>query len=376
MREASKTIYVATIIDSLNYGTVLQAAATNNLLSEYGKPLFVDYCRPDWKLSGWASIYMNNPSHGKVINLIRLVSNIPARIRSYYLFRTFIKHELNLCAVGPYLSPGSRFDKSAVYCVGSDQTWNLECNGGVIDPVYYLINVPDDCTKIALSASFGRTSLDNDEIAPTKAALEGFKAISVRESSGVSVLESIGINSGVPLKDPVLLCNAEYWVRLASVVPRAAEPHVLIYALNKNPELVNYAIRLGKRKRIKVKMISFNPLKPSPKGTSRVCLPRPEKWVAQFRDAAYVVTDSFHGTCFSLMFETPMIVFDPPKYSVRLRDVLNDFGLSERRVSADNALGADEIADKAVDWQRIQKLKNQFSQDAKRFLDKCFDRVD
>ena len=86
-----KTIYVATIIDSLNYGTVLQAAATNSLLSLYGNPIFIDYCRPDWKLSGWASIYMSDSSHSKAVNLIRLISNIPARIRSYYLFRSFIK---------------------------------------------------------------------------------------------------------------------------------------------------------------------------------------------------------------------------------------------------------------------------------------------
>lgn len=368
-----KTIYVATIIDSLNYGTVLQAAATNSLLSLYGNPIFIDYCRPDWKLSGWASIYMSDSSHSKAVNLIRLISNIPARIRSYYLFRSFIKRELNLCAADPYLRSGTQFDKSAIYCVGSDQTWNKECNGGGIDPVYYLINVPNDCKKIALSASFGRTSLDNDEVEPTRAALESFKAISVRESSGVSVLKSIGINGGIPLKDPVLLCNAEYWSKLTSGIPKAVEPYVLIYALNKNPKLINYAINLGKRKRLKVKIISFNPLKPSPKGTSRVCLPRPEKWVSQFRDAAYVVTDSFHGTCFSLMFETPMIVFDPPKYSVRLRDVLNDFELTERRVSADNLLSADEIADKTIDWQRIQKLKARFSQDAKIFIDKCFD---
>ena len=110
-----KTIYVATIIDSLNYGTVLQAAATNSLLSLYGNPIFIDYCRPDWKLSGWASIYMSDSSHSKAVNLIRLISNIPARIRSYYLFRSFIKRELNLCAADPYLRSGTQFDKSAIY---------------------------------------------------------------------------------------------------------------------------------------------------------------------------------------------------------------------------------------------------------------------
>ena len=83
-----------------------------------------------------------------------------------------------------------------------------------------------------------------------------------------------------------------------------------------------------------------------------------------------MVTDSFHGTCFSLLFECPVIVFDPPKFSVRLKDVLGDFALADRRA----ADGRDPmaIADAVIDWNAVRASKEKFAKEAKAFLDGAF----
>lgn len=362
-----RDIYVATIIDSHNYGTVMQAVATRDVLSRYGRPLFIDYCRPHWTRSGWVESYLGRGGN-PAVNVAKLCANAPARLKCERLFRGFIERELALAPSAPFLQ-GGEFDGGAVYCVGSDQTWNVECNFG-IDPVYFLAKVPDSCEKISLSASFGRPSLGPGELEATRPLLRGFRAISVRESSGVSILGSMGLE-GVALKDPVLLCRAGLWGELASGVARSRDGYVLAYMLNDNPRMCSYAERVARGLGVEARAVTFNPLKGAPSGLRGVCLPSPEEWVALFRDASYVVTDSFHGTCFSLLFEKPMTVFNPPRYSVRLADVLADFGLADRRAGDDEAAESVSVHERPVDWESVRSSKERFSKQAEDFLDGC-----
>ena len=235
--------------------------------------------------------------------------------------------------------------------------------------MYFLKNVPGNYKKIAFSASFGRPDLSAEEIALTKPLLSQFDAISVRESSSVAILEGMGIG-GTALKDPVLLCRPELWRELAAGVPAAADGYVLVYMLNDNPDMCAFARNLAEREGLSARIVTFNPLKRAPRGLEGVCLPKPEEWVALFRDASYVVTDSFHGTCFSLLFERPMVVFDPPKFSVRLKDVLGDFALADRR-AADGRNPMD-IADATIDWSAVRACKERFAKEARTFLDSAF----
>lgn len=368
------TIYVSTIIDSHNYGTVMQAVATRDLLSGYGRPVFVDYCRPQWTRRGWAKLRMSNKSHSKIVNLLRVAGGFGTRLRSERVFRPFVERELDLCDAAPFETGLGieALDHDAVFCVGSDQTWNIEYNSG-LDPVYFLSHVPDGCKKISLAASFGRESISDEEAALTRPLLEGFEAISVRESSSVCILDGMGLTGSVALKDPVLLCNPELWKGLSESVSTPCEgDYILVYMLNSNSGMCDYASRIAEDLGIQCLSVSFSPLKRSRKGVRDVCLPRPEEWLALFRGARLVVTDSFHGTCFSLLFGKPMVVFDPPKYSVRLRDVLNDFGLESRRASnMDDALARD-LAAEPIDWGKVSTLISEERVRAKDFLDRAF----
>lgn len=83
MSSTSQTaIYVSTIIDSHNYGTVLQAVATRDALSSYGRPIFIDYCRPHWTTKGWIMSYMGNGNRSVPERLARLAANAPVRHKS------------------------------------------------------------------------------------------------------------------------------------------------------------------------------------------------------------------------------------------------------------------------------------------------------
>ena len=155
----SQTIYVSTIIDTFNYGTAMQAVATRNVLSAYGRPIFIDYYRPQWTSEGHKVMCLER-SGNPLANRLRYFIMAPNWNRQRRMFREFLECELELCAARPYLE-GGEFDHDAVYCVGSDQTWNFIDNK-CLDPVYFLAKAPDERKKIALSASFGRTSLGKE----------------------------------------------------------------------------------------------------------------------------------------------------------------------------------------------------------------------
>ena len=364
-------IYVSTIIDSYNYGTVLQAVATHDVLTSYGNPLFVDYCGPDWTWSGWIKDYMENRNHTAAVNLARLVLNLPARIQTKPLFRKFITKHLPLVDAKRFIE-GGVFDEDAVYCVGSDQTWNAVLNKG-IDPVYTLRTVPENCNKISFSASFGRPEIPVEEQDVMRPLLQQFRAISVRESSSVAILDGMGIHGALALKDPVLLCNSQLWDRLCTEIPRAEESYVLVYLLNHNDRAISYAKRLADQLGTKIYVLVHNSKMPAPEGAEGIVHPTPEGWLAAFRDASDVITDSFHGTCFSILFEKPMTVFNPPRFAVRLADVLNDFGLMDRRVADDIQPENITVGVQPVDWASVRIGLAKFRDEAQNFLDSCME---
>lgn len=358
---------VATIIDAHNYGTVLQAVATRDVLEAYGEPVFVDYCRPEYTRCGWARERMKAEGPAPV-KAARLVAALPARLRSERAFRGFVERSLELCPADPFLE-GDGFDPDAVYVVGSDQTWNSVYNRG-ISPLYFLENVPDDCRKVALSSSFGRDSLGEWECRPTARLLRRFDAVSVRERSSLSILNSLGVR-GVALKDPVMLCDPSLWGRLADPRPVAEGGYVLVYMLNRDARLIEYARSVARERGLGVRMVAFNPLRPAPRGVRPVCLPEPECWLALFRDASYVVTDSFHGTCFSLIFERPFTSFDPLRFAVRISDLLADFGLSDREVPVGIPACEVRAHESPIDWEAVRRHKVRFRAEGKAFLDGC-----
>lgn len=371
--EQNRLIIVSTIIDSFNYGTVMQAVATKSILEDYGRPVFVDYQRPWWTPEGHKAEAFSRPGN-LLWNRLRYALSLPDWNHRHRLFRTFVEQELTLCDSTPFLTGQGVFDMDAVYCVGSDQTWNASENKGV-DPVFFLLNVPDGCRRIALSASFGRQSLSDKEKRMAKPALGKFQAISVRESSSVEILNSMGLD-GVALKDPVLLCKPELWWDLSQSVKPDKNPYVLVYRLNPNPALDRYAVDVARDLHCGVRIVTPTlGLRPSPGSSMKiVCEPTPERWLALFRDAQYVVTDSFHGTCFSLIFEKPMTVFDPPKYSVRLIDVLRDFDLSVRRIPMGADPDAGPIHHQDVDWDGVRAAKTRYAGEARAYLDSCLSK--
>ena len=171
------------------------------------------------------------------------------------------------------------------------------------------------------------------------------------------------------IHDPVLLCGRNMFEELAEQARQNySRPYVLVYQLNKGQTLLAYADKLAKTAGCNVVKISLDWKERLPEGWRKELFPSVERWVSLFRDASYVVTDSFHGTCFSLLFHKSLGVFDPPKYSVRLHDVLRDFDMMRRLLSAYDGEPPLLSSMEEVDWDVVDSQFVQYQEYAHGWL--------
>lgn len=331
MPDVDRSIYVSTIIDSYNYGTVIQALATKTILEKYGEVRFIDYLRNDWTWRGWFESAFQVKHLGRFGFLKRLVGGFPNRVRGWRVFRVFIKRHLVLCGKHPWNSNGFNADNS-FFCTGSDQTWNYECNNGM-DAIYFLEDVPSDFYKFSFCASFGRNEIGASEAEATQRLLASYKALSIRENSGARILNKLGFSDVKVLPDPTLIAGIEQLNKYALNKKVSNENYLLIYQLNEDSRLRFVAEQIASIFNLQIIQVSFSWHKRITKGWRREFLPPIPKWLALFRDASYVVTDSFHGTCFSILNNKSFNVVLPSSYSVRLVDGLSAFGLTSRIVA-------------------------------------------
>ena len=178
--------------------------------------------------------------------------------------------------------------------VGSDQVWRPKYNYRIMDMFLDFCKEQKNIKRIAYAVSFG---VDEWEYSPKQtkvctALAKKFDAISVREESGVKLCkEHLGVEATWVL-DPTLLLKEEDYCVLCKDVPQSNERFIAAYILNLNDSVRSQCECLASEKGLILKIFSAD---------SKSTLTVPE-WLAMFRDAAYVVTDSFHGTVFSIIF--------------------------------------------------------------------------
>lgn len=359
--EAQKRVALLTLHRVKNYGSVLQTLASQQMILDLGYDVEVtDYWRPDLTDSideiaarmGWGT----NP-------LRRITYRIfwgrwAARNRA--VFNGFIERELRLseASYGRFEELRSNPPQADIYVVGSDQVWNSDYNIGGSEP-FFLVHAPESAPRVAFSSSFGKTELSPTEVELIESELPKFSAVSVRESSAVGILREHGIGAHA-VADPTLAVSPALWSRIAHARPRT-ENYVLVYQLNVASEfervLGAITSTLGTpEKRIALKTRSRN-------SRRRVVQPTVNEFVSLFRDAHHVVTDSFHGTVFSIIFNRPFSVVLPPKYGERLRSILSYAGLENRIIAP-----GQKPTDADIDWGMVNERMDSYRSRTRDFL--------
>lgn len=209
------------------------------------------------------------------------------------------------------------------YICGSDQIWA----GG--NPIMYLQFVPNDCIKIAYSASFGGRIPKN--LKEISRYLNSFNYVSLREKSGVALCNELGCFSAELVPDPTLLLSSEIYRQLCPEISNKSNRYILLYLLgNDIPISVDVIFEFAKLNNIEIKYVASQ----GRKDCFAKIYPTIEEWIDLIDNASYIITNSFHGTVFSLLLNTPFLVIplsgSYKKMNVRIYDLLDKYDLKNR----------------------------------------------
>ena len=324
-------ISVITLVNINNYGSLLQAYATQKTLEELGHEVeFVNFVSSNGNIAVEANSACDKRHMQKGVKRsaykLAWMTNQLMQTRPFSAFR---KKHLNI---------GHRYanqqelmenpPEADVYLSGSDMLWNSKLNRGHNEQQFYLNYAPKGFKKVAFSSSIGEEDLPIEEIDFMLPLLKQYSAISMRENSGVEIVRSMGLNATKVL-DPTLMLASKDWSRLfpEKVTKKG---YIFVYFLHQHAEELLVAREYAKEKGLRMVRLAFNPFKKA-QDDEIVYMPSVEECVSLFANADYVITDSFHGTCFSLNFKRKFYVVRPPRFMDRLSDILK-LADAERRV--------------------------------------------
>lgn len=326
-------VSVITLQNIKNYGSMLQAYATQELLKDKGFDVeIIDYTRPVAKF--WNHILAYSTKNNIFCRVIKTLILFPTELRYAILWKSFKKKYLNSSSFSYTTNDELKSNPpiADIYCSGSDQVWNSGWNGGLLRE-FFLDFVPKDKPKYALASSIGMNQFNEAEKKELKSLLQDFKAISVRETSAVEMIKGLGIDNVQAVIDPTLTKDASFWKKLATS-PKRKKPYILIYQLGKDHRIDEFAKFLNKKSGIEVVRICIRYDNIFRFGKS-ILIPSFEEFLTLFANASYVITDSFHATCFSINFNRKFWCILPNMYQGRIVDLLTMVNEKQRIVPTD-----------------------------------------
>lgn len=210
------------------------------------------------------------------------------------------------------------------FVCGSDQVWNPKITGN--DMNYFFTFCANDAKKISYAASFGLNEIPNELKKCFSDALLHFKKLSVREERGLNIVKELTNCEATLVVDPTMLLPKSAWEELAKQV-RSLPAHYIAKFIFNNDEQVNKFIqRLSEETGLPIITIGGNALSFLKKGRYTGSI-GPQEWLYTIKSADYVVTDSFHGAAFSIIFERNLFVSTASSTNSRLITLCNNFEL-------------------------------------------------
>ncbi len=343
-------VAIITMHAARNYGAVLQTYALQHYFEEMGNEVeIIDYKLPNQTIKGYLLNINNKFKKNPIIKLAYLAKTLYPKHITTRLFRDFQERRLKL-SEPVTLDEEKRwnFPKADIYCSGSDQIWNPRANGG-FNPVYFLDGVTGK--KISYASSIGIPDLTDKEGKIIKEYLKDYCFISVRELSSIPILKNLGYRP-VCVLDPTLLLGQEEW-RYFSHGQVEEESYLLVYYFGNAKSILNIARQIAQKKGLKIRRISVGFEKYSNDDVIEKFV-TPERFVSLFLNAAYVITNSFHGTIFSINFEKQFLSYPITENNARFDSVFQMFDLQERNLRRYSGEEYKELSD--IDYVKVSGI--------------------
>lgn len=323
-----------------NYGALLQCYALNRALNMLGHDAeVIDYRQPAIEKS-YCKVGLQDINPLRPVRFLKslfLPQTLTRNIR-YKRFLSFRKQFIN-CSEKIFSYDNKLIEGYDVIFIGSDQLWNSKWTNGLDD--YYWGNFRHSVNTIiaTYAVSMGKPEIDEDEKENIKHLLDNFDFLSVRENSLKSLLNNI-INKDIKVTiDPTFLLRKEEWMKF---VKPEKKKYVLIYPLIHTEETINIGKQIAKNHKLDYVIIDYQShWKPMKNHKQFV---DPARFLNLIANAEYVVTSSFHGTAFSVIFERQFYsVVARGTTNTRISSLLRKFGLENRIISKEDFPSTMEI---------------------------------
>lgn len=338
-----------------NYGQILQAYALQKYLISIGHDVFLikyDYA--------FEAANLREKRQRTLMGSIKLM------LRKYLIFDFLEKYIFDRRGFIPFKNKNINFSKlyktleqlkadpppADVYITGSDQIWGTSI--ARLEP-FFLDFGNNEMKRIAYAPSFGRATLLDDEINRLSRLIQRFDAVGVREITGVDICRSLGFENAEWVPDPTILLKKEQWEKLASglILFKTGRTKIFVYIVGSDSsnELIGRAVHLIDPD---AEIICVSDRR-DPMANADLTI---GEWIKSLSSADYVVTNSFHGTMFCLLFNKEFITLKrsgqkTKKMNVRVTSLLHQMELDSRLLECINESVIDRIKSNPVDWRRV-----------------------
>lgn len=329
---------IITFHRAVNYGAVLQTYALTKYLNDSGFAAEVI----DYRDNRVDNEYKLFPKRSSIKRIIKDIIYFPIKKNKNKKFEEFRQSKIKISSQKYNNKTLIDSEKEYDYFItGSDQVFNYKLTD--FDKNYFLDFIKDNNKKISYAASLGMDKIPDDKEKEYKRLLSGFSKISIREQQNKEMVENL-TNKKVEVNiDPTFLIAKDEWQKLAKK-PKE-ENYILIFVMQRNKSIFEFAEKLSNETNCKIIYIA-NDYKRIVRGKYKYNL-SPEEWLGYFKYAKYIVTNSFHGLAFSILFEKNFYIElqkEPATANARLNNILEKFKLENRKV--ENG----KYEKKEIDW--------------------------
>lgn len=341
---------IMTFPNSASFGAVLQMYALYRVIAELGA---------DVEIVNYHSAFMKAELHTDIKKIsvaqrrIKVWLKHQLHCRQRYLFKSF-ENRLNKYPRRPFCDRtqlqklSDRYDK--VVC-GSDQVWNPDITDG--DLSFFLDFCGNDTERIAYAPSFGIAEFSNSFCDSIQRELVKFSSLSAREIEGQQLVQQL-TRQEVPLVlDPTFLLTETQWQELEQWHPAVKNDYILYYAVSDSCGMRDFCMKLAEKENKQVVIVGGNVLKQVCNKNNRITYAwdiSPGQWLSLIRNAWCVVTNSFHGTAFSINYHKSVYVRIPEGTSSRLEQIIRTAGLEDRVIHPES------VGDNTpIDYSRVEE---------------------
>lgn len=358
-------IKIITCHNVYNFGASLQAYALSYYLKTLGHNVEIINYQPGYQRSLFSLKAINNPKYNKpILRQLYIFAKLWGRINGLKSKKAFDKFTSTyLPLTREYASYDDLYHhppKADLFIAGSDQIWNTYFPNGR-DKAFYLRFGECKTRKISYAPSFAIDTISPDLHDFVQSNIKSLDAVSVREKSALRILNSLDIKSAIQVCDPVFLLDKSHWMHLAQLSELNLSNYILVYECSDNFKVKDSAKRLRDVTGNKIVYLGSWEY-------ADINIPHasPIDFLNAINNSNFVITDSYHATLFSILFEKQFFVADRTEpLNSRIHDILNLMSLTNRIIST-----PDSISVSGINFHNHFDSINQLITDSKDYLNR------